>query len=198
VSSVRAALIAAGLSLALAAGCALTERSVPVEITYYTPENVHAARLTSGDLASGPLLRLGRVSGDTSLGQRIVFADGTYRVRYYDDRRWTERPTIYVRRALSRALFEGGGFRRALEADAPTLDVEVLSFEELKTPARHAAHVSLRVVLSTDRVLLEDTVAVSEPVARESFDDVVGALARALDEASEEVARRVRAAVTVK
>jgi cholesterol transport system auxiliary component len=189
------ALAAAGLAIALV-GCALTQRSAPLEVSHYTPEHARPPRLTSGHPGAGPSLRLGRVSSDTSLGERIVFRDGTYQVRYYEGRRWTERPEVYVRRAVTRALFDDGGFRRALSGDGPTLEVEVLSFEEVKTPAQHAAQIALRIVLSTDRVLLEDLVAVSEPVARDDFNDVVAALARALDRVSDEVTRRVGSALS--
>ena len=189
------AFAAASLTIALA-GCALTQRSDPLEVTHYTLEHGRAPRLTSGHPGAGASLRLGRVSSDTSLGERIVFSDGTYQVRYYERRRWTERPEVYVRRAVTRALFDDGGLRRALGGDAPTLDIEVLSFEEVKTPTQHAAHVALRIVLSTDRVLLEDTVAVSEPVPHDDFDDVVAALARALDGISDEVTRRVGSALS--
>jgi cholesterol transport system auxiliary component len=165
-------------------------------VAHYTPEHVRAPRLTSGRSAAGPSLRLGRVSSDTSLGERIVFSNGTYQVRYYDDRRWTERPEVYVRRALTRALFEDGDLHRTLGGDAPMLDVELLSFEEIKMPTQHTAHIALRIVLSNDRVLLEQTVTVSEPIPRDDFDDVVAALARALDRASDEVARRVGTALS--
>ena len=70
-----------------------------------------------------------------------------------------------MRRAVERALFEDGPFQRALTGAAPTLDIEVVEFEEVKAPTTHAARIALRVALSsTDRVLLERTVAVSEPV----------------------------------
>ncbi|MDB4883515.1 MAG: hypothetical protein JWL95_2281, partial [Gemmatimonadetes bacterium] len=59
----------------------------------------------------------------------------------------------------------------------------------------HAALVSLRVVLSNDRVLLDETVQVDDRVLGSSFDEVVAAMARALDGASGEVARRVGAAL---
>ena len=55
----------------------------------------------------------------------------------------------------------------------------------------HAARIVLRLVLSTDHVLLEDTLAVSQPVVGDGFVDVVAAMARALDQSSNEVARRV-------
>lgn len=183
------------LALAFDASCALTQTSKPLDVSFYTPERVRTDAATSRPPA-GPPLRLGRVSSGVGLGERIAFRDGNYEVGYYEGRRWTERPEVYVRRTLTRTLFEEGGLDRAFSASAPTLDVEVLSFEEVKMPARHAAHIALRVVLSTDRVLFEDTVGATEPIGGGTFDDVVAALARALDGTSDEVTRRVRASLS--
>lgn len=188
-------LAAAALALAAVSGCALTQKAKPLEVTYYTPEHVRSG-VTSRQPAPSPALRLGRVASGTDLGARIVYGDGAYRVGYYDGRRWTERPELYLRRSLTRALFEESGFRRAMSGDAPTLDVEVLNFEEVKTPERHAARIVLRLVLSTDHVLMQDTLAVTEPVEGDRFDDVVAAMARALDETSDEVTRRVGSALS--
>ena len=188
------ALAPAAFALTLVSGCALTGKSKPLEVTYYTPEHVRSG-VESRQPSPGTALRLGRVASGTDLGQRIVSRDGAHKVGYDDGRRWTERPQVYVQHALSSTLFEESGFRRALGGDAPTLDVEVLNFEELTTPAHHAARIVLRLILSTDRVLFEDTVAVSEPVAGDRFDDVVAAMARALDTISDKVARRVGSAL---
>lgn len=182
------------LSVAFAAGCALTQKAEPLRVTYYTVERDRDG-VTSQQAPSGSALRLGRVASGTDLGERIVFGDGEYRVGYYDSRRWTQRPEVYVRRSLARALFEESGFRRVLVGDAPTLDLEVLAFDEVKTPTRHEACVALRIVLSTDHVLLEDTVALREPVAGDRFDDVVSAIARALDRTADEVTKRVGSAL---
>jgi hypothetical protein len=145
--------------------------------------------------AAGPALRFGRVTSGPDLGLRIAHGDGAYEVDYYDDRRWTERPELYVRRALGRALFEEGSFRRDLGGRAPQIDAEVLAFQEVQTPDTHAARIVLRVSLSTDHVLFEDTVGAVEPVLGARFDDVVAAMARALDATVAEVARRVGSAL---
>jgi ABC-type uncharacterized transport system auxiliary subunit len=188
-------LAAAALALLLATGCALTQKARPLEVTYYTPEHPSSPGVASPQPASGPELRLERVESGTDLGERIVFGDGAYRIGYYDSRRWTERPEIYARRSLTRILFEERGFRRAMSGDAPTLDVEILTFQEIRTPAQHEARVVLRLVLSTDRVLLEDTIAAAQPVVGDTFDDVVAAMSRALEQSSSQVARRVGSAL---
>lgn len=172
-------------------GCALTNKADALDIRYFTPEHVRP-RLTGAADARGPALRLGRVTSGLHLREPIAYRDGTYEVGYYEDRRWTERPDLYVRRELGRVLFEEHGFRRVVSGDAPTLDVEVIAFEEVKTRELHAARVVVRVLLVSDRVLLEDTITVDEPVAASApIDEVVSAMARALDGMSDRVAREV-------
>jgi hypothetical protein len=81
------------------------------------------------------------------------------------------RPEHFVRRALGRTLFEDGMFRRSLTGGATTLDVELLDFEEVRTPRTHEARIAIRVVLASDRVLMERTVVTSRPVMGDGFDD---------------------------
>jgi ABC-type uncharacterized transport system auxiliary subunit len=179
VSGIAIALVLAGLT----PGCALLSRGASVEVRWYTPE-LTQSRPGSAERQRGCELRFGRVTAAPDLGRRIAYGDGLYQVGYYDGLRWTERPEQYVRRAVERALFEDGPFQRNLSYDAPTLDVEVVEFEEVKAPTTHAARISLRMVVSAERVLLERTVTVSRPVAGGSFDSVVAAMAQALDDAA--------------
>jgi cholesterol transport system auxiliary component len=189
---------ALGLALVvmLTPGCALLSRGAAVDVRWFTPE-LPSRTQAAVEMQPAPELRLGRVTSGAGLGLRIAFGSGLYEIGYYDSRRWTERPEQYVRRALDRALFEGGAFQRALGDGAPSLEVDVLDFQEITGPMTHAARVALRVVLSTDRVLLERTVAVSRAAAGTTFDSFVAAMAQALDAASREVARSVGEALAL-
>ena len=180
--------------LALSSACALLSRGASAEWRWYTPETVRP-QLTSGVVRSGPVVRIRRVTAGANLGTRIAFGNGAYEGGYYEERRWTEGPEVYVRHALERTLCQNQRFRCLPDGNAPALDVEVLKFQELKTAKSHAGLVSLRVVLSTDQILLDDTIQFVAQVAGPRFDDVVAAIANALDSASEEVARRVRSAL---
>lgn len=179
----------------LGTGCALTSKGDALAVRWYSPE-VEKARLTSAAEgqpgASVPAIELGRVTSGINLRERIAFRDTAYEVGYFDDRRWTERPEVYVERALARTLFEERGMRRALAGQAPILDVEVLSFEVLRreTPA---ARVQLRIVLHDDHdALLERTLTVERAAPRGGdFGTLVRAMAEALDQAAEEVANDV-------
>jgi ABC-type uncharacterized transport system auxiliary subunit len=188
---------ALALLAVLLAGCALTSKGTPEEVTWYTPEPNPAAN-AKASAPVGPALRLGRVTSGSGLGERIAHSDGAYQVRYYDGRRWTERPDHYVERALGRALFEVQGFQHG-DVEAPALDVDVLGFEEVNAPGVHSARIAVRVRLQAQgKVLFEDGVSASEPVQGLSFDAVVAAMARALDALAADVARRVAVAMAAR
>ncbi len=118
-------------------GCALTTKADVVPIRYFSPEHVKP-RLNSGDaVPAAPAnasveVRLGRVTSGPNLRERIAYRDAAYELGYYDDARWSERPETFVRRELGRTLFEEHGFRRVFGGVSPTLDVEVISFDDMR------------------------------------------------------------------
>ncbi len=174
----------------MASGCALFSRGASVDVRWFTPEATRA-HVGIAEAQGGCALRLGRVRSGADLGLRIAHSDGLYQVGYYEGLRWTERPEEYVRRALGRALFEEGPFQRAVSPAAPTLDVEVVEFQEVKASTMHAARIVLRIVLSADRVLVERTIAVSEPFPGEPFDAFVAAMSVAIEAAANEAVRDI-------
>ncbi len=178
-------------------GCALFTKADLVTIRYYSPERP-AAHTTSGDSASkGAPLRLGRISSGTNLRERIAHRDTSFEVGYYEDNRWIERPEVFVRRKLSQTLFEEHGFQRVLTGFAPTLEAEVVSFEERKEESGRTARIELKVVLSDETsVLFEDTIVTEKKVAsKEKMEDFVAGMSDALDAMSETVTTRVEAAL---
>lgn len=182
--------------------CALTSKADVVETRYFSPERVKPTLDSAAPPAPAPRgaieLKLGRVSSGTSLRERISYRDAAYELGYYEDFRWTERPDAYVRRALGRTLFEERGMHRVLGGSAPTLDVDVIAFDDLRLATGRAARVQLKIVLFQDNlVLLEDTLTVDHAVPGEKpkFEDVIAAMAMALDSASEQVTRKVEAAL---
>src|SRR5687768_14970552 len=162
--------IAAAFALGTS-GCALTSKADLVTTRYFTPE-VAKPRLASAsasatsDQGNTPEIRLGRITSGAHLRERIAYRDSAYEVGYYDDQRWTEHPEVYVRRGITRTLFEQRGFRRVVGGAAPTLDIEVLSFDELRLPSGRAARVELKVVLYESRVIIfEETLTIDRLVA---------------------------------
>lgn len=190
----KRALVIAGLVLATG-GCSLLSRGSVLPVRYFSPEPP-AARQPSPAETQGPrvAVRLGRVRGAAYLGQRIAHRESEYEVGFYDDREWTERPEAYVRRALARKLFEERGFERATGGAAPTLEVEVFGFDEVRMAGAHVARVKLRYRLEgDDTVLDEQTIAIDRPVSGEGFDAFVAAMSAALDEATNRIADRLAA-----
>lgn len=194
---------AAGVALTPIA-CALMSKAELVEVRYFSPERVKSRRnyQAPAESASNPLqLRLGRVFSGPHLRERVAYHDSTYELGYYEDLRWTERPDAFVRRELARSLFETQGVRRVVGAGAPTLDVELLAFDELRMNTGRAARIQLRFALYEDEeVLLEETLTVDRPVAvaEPRIEDVVAAMSAALDAVAREVAVKVERALVAR
>lgn len=185
-------------------GCALLSKSDPLTPRYFSPEPAGASE--SGEALPGaraapvngsPLeLRLGRVTSASYLGERLVYRTSSYELGFYEDRRWTERPDAYFRRALSRALFENAGMRRIVSGSGPTLDVELVEVAELKTPA-HVARVQATYVLYDPRaVRSEATVTVELPIRtvppEAQASEAVRALSESLSSAVGQIVARVQ------
>jgi ABC-type uncharacterized transport system auxiliary subunit len=193
--------------LSLVSGCALLTKGDPLTPRYFSaepsearmtdPAAVHAA--PASGTAQAPELRLGRVTSASYLGERLVFRSSSTELGFYEDRRWTEKPEMYFRRALSRALFEEGGFRRTVSGGGATLDVELVEFAELLGPA-HVGRARVNFVLYDGRaVRTEGTLSVELPIRAAKEDQqaavAVSALSLALNGAVTEVVKRVRASL---
>jgi len=170
-------------------GCALTSRSAPTELRYFAPP-VHAAGVVAGE--QGPPLRLGRVTPSSLLRARIVHRDSDVELGTYDALRWSDRPEAYVRRALERALFDTHRFDQAVGGGtAPTLDVDVVAFEEVRRGTRRFGRVVLDYELRDDRRVLAHGTVATEREAAPRIDAVVAAIGDALDASCAELARRI-------
>lgn len=189
--------------------CALLSKSELVEVRYFSPERADSKPVAESQWVEprksapdGPLeVRLGRVSSGSNLRERIAYRNATFELGYYEDLRWVEHPETFVRRELGRALFEVRGLRRVLTGAAPTLEVEVTAFDDLRLNTARAARVQLKIILYEDNgVIFENTLTVDRPVAGEKpkIEDVVAAMAIALDSASEQVALRVEKALVAR
>jgi cholesterol transport system auxiliary component len=174
--------IARSLFVFAIAGCALTGKSKPIDIHYYAPV-LGTAALTPPEPAMK--VRLGRISASDHLRAPIAHRTSPVEIGVYDTRRWTDPPEIYVRRVLERELSSRG----REETEEVTLDVEVLAFEEVRTP-RPAGRVQLRYRLRDQHGVLATGVITQAREARGSdFADVVVAIGAALDQAGVELAR---------
>jgi cholesterol transport system auxiliary component len=194
----RHALYAWGL-IALT-GCALFGKSEPLDVRYFSPSSAEAAQPPSagGQGHAHLQLRLGKVSAATHLDRRIVYREQGHELGYYTGLRWTESPDEYVRRGLGEALFEDKGIVRVLSGPAPTLQVELVEFEELKAP-RHVGRVVMSVSLFDERTERYRRTFVAEQKIAEEDDPAaaVAALSQALFTAVDEIAGEVVAQLSL-
>lgn len=189
------------LACCLLTSCALLSKAEPLVPRYFTPEDgsgAEAQRPTAQAGASVPMrLRLGNVRGGSQLRERIMFRDSDHELGYYEDRRWTERPEAYLRRAIARMLFEERGLVRVVSGAVTTLDLELVAFEEIRAP-KHMVRVQVIVSLDNDRIgSTQETITVERPTRSDAKDDdadaAVTALAVALDDCVAQIADRVMA-----
>jgi ABC-type uncharacterized transport system auxiliary subunit len=176
--------------LGLLAGCALLGKSDPVVPRYFTPDSRDAAPAV--ERRSDLQLRLGRIGAGSHLSERMAARRMDREIVYREDMRWTERPEIYLRRALSRAIFEDRGVVESLSGRSVTLDVELIAFEEIEEP--HQARMQAQLTLRDDRVgLLEETITVDRPVTAQGDPAaaVVEALSGALQAGVTRIADRI-------
>jgi len=177
-------------------GCALTSKSDPFTVRYFTPEasggeQAGAAHANDAAAAPGPRLRLGRISAASYLREAIAYRSSSRELGYYEDRRWTESPDIYLRRALARALYEERGLTRVVSGGAPTLEVELTAFEEIQGKPRSVRIQA--VVLLHDRGLgqLQRTITLERPVEAVQGDALPSAIVDALSQCLELAVRQI-------
>lgn len=183
----------------LCSGCALLSKAQPLAPRYFSPSYVSPAAERAPAATSrgpGPELRLGQIEAAVHLEERIAYRPGPGELGYYESWRWTEPPQAYLRRALARELFERRGLVRVVSGNAPTLSVELTSFEELRE-GQPRARVELAVLLRGERhALLERTLREERPLPAGAAEDprrLTESLSRALDAAVSQVADLVSA-----
>jgi cholesterol transport system auxiliary component len=105
---------------------------------------------------------------------------------------------VYVERAVSRALFERHRNRRVFGAGAPTLDLELSAFDEVRAENGRQAFVQFDALLSeANEVIWQGSVSAREPVSGPGIESLVAAMASALEHAAESLAQQVGSALVV-
>jgi len=184
-----------GLWLSVLPSCALTSKGTAVEPRFFSPDFSEPSA-PAGPPGAAPLeLRLGRMESASHLEERMAYRVHASELGYSDDRRWSERPEEYLRRALERELFERSNIRRVLSGAATTLDVELTAFEEVRGE-RPRVRLALIFRLHDDRqVALERSIVVERPLEPDGNEDhaqrVATALGLALAKAAAEVGAEV-------
>jgi cholesterol transport system auxiliary component len=181
--------------------CALTGKADALYPRFFSPE-IDIAPAAAPARTGPPLaLRLGRVEAVSYVEERFAYRVEPSELSYHEDRRWTEPPERYLRRALERELFQQRGIVRTVSGPGTTLDVELTAFEELRSAPRRVRLV-LNFSLHDDRQSqLERRVEIERPLpassGNASASEVTAALALALSAAvldvSDQVTRELRA-----
>jgi len=185
---------------ALLSGCALTSRSEPLQVRYFSADS--ARQPPAQPVGSAPQigLRLDRVRSSSHLGEAIAYRSSEYEVGYYDIERWTERPEAFLERGLDRALFQEYGLRRVIAGASEALSVELVSFEEVRG-SKPVARLEAIITLHDERTShLEQTLRLEQPIAQGDGKDpaarAVAALSAVLAEAIDKIARMVAERLT--
>ena len=183
------------LVLFTAAACALTSKSAPRELRYFSPEPPADSREPAGPaLEPRAQLRLARIGPGAHLRYAIVHRDSEVELAPYETLRWTEPPDAYVRRAVTRALFDARPIQQAVGGSAPTLEIELVAFEEVVRGAYHAGRVELGYELHDEhRVLARGTIVAERESRGPEIEPVVAAIGSAMTTATGDLADRVTA-----
>lgn len=176
------------LILLSSAGCLFRSADGP---RFFRPASAALdAAGSAADVAAptGTPIRLGSVRGAPFLRERIVWRASEVEYGLYEQRRWIELPSRYVRRALAATLQTTPGLRLGEEPTAARLDVEILAFDEVLSPV-HEAHVALTATLRDGgQKRLERTFATRVPIASGDGAATAESMGRALDEVVTKVA----------
>lgn len=176
------------LAAVVLAGCLLPTPPAPPR--YFAP----VLPPSSADGAPAAV-DLGSVRAPLHLREQIAWRRSDVEYGFYEQRRWTELPSTYVERALSRELYGGGEPPMSAGRALPVLRVEVRAFEEVLAPA-HEARVAIALELVDGScVRLRRLVAASRPLDGDDPLAVVHGIGDALDEVAHASAGAVRAAL---
>lgn len=157
---------------------------------FYRPASVTLDAADDDDApppATGVPVRVQSVRSAPFLRERMVWRASGVEYGLYEQRRWFELPTRYVRRALGTTLDDTPGVRLGDATSPARLDVEILAFDEVLTA--HHAHVVLAVKLRNGaETRLDRTFAAEAPITGDGGAAVAEAMGRALDAVAKEVA----------
>lgn len=183
------------LIAASSSACALTSRSEPMQIRYFTLEDSAGAELAprAPERHENLELRLGRIDASGDLSDELAVRTGANELTYRDDQRWTEKPEQYLRRNLERALFQERGLTRAYSGRAPTLDVELIELAEVEGAPTKARVRALLHLHDERKGLCDQAFEVVQPIEQGAADvtQTVAALSKALHKTVGEMSDRV-------
>jgi uncharacterized lipoprotein YmbA len=166
------------------AGC--FERST-AEPRFFRPDSALLREPTEAAQDATPsrtavTIRLRTVEAGPFLRERIVWRASSVEYGMYEQRRWREVPASYVERALRSALRRSGSVRFSDDPHVPSLQIEVVAFDEVLAPA-HAAVVEVVVSLhdKSGQMLLDGPFSAEAPIVGDDPVTMARAMGSALD-----------------
>jgi len=192
-NALRAGLAVLGVLASFQTSCALTSKGTALAPRYFSPDLGAPPASSAAPAGETLALRLGTVEAASHLEERMAYRVHASELGYEEERRWTERPDEYLRRALEQELFERRHLRRIVSGAGSTLEVELTAFEELRGD-NPRVRLALRFTLHDARQsTLERSVTVERALGPPSRDTVhaqlvASALGAALASAVSEVA----------
>jgi ABC-type uncharacterized transport system auxiliary subunit len=174
------------------AGCLFHDAPPP---RYFSPPSTLTARDESpADPTTDRPIRLRRVRSSAYLTEQIVWRDSDVERGFYEQRRWTDFPSRYLERAMAAALDDAPGIRRVAAGGVATLDLELVSFDEVLTPT-HVAEVTVLASLrgSDQHIIFERNFSAQQPIANADGAAAARAMGTALDEVVQQIASQVAA-----
>jgi cholesterol transport system auxiliary component len=178
----------------LLGGCALLSKAEMGSRRFFRPE--FPAAVSHPAPSSRVELRLGRVTAAACGAELMMYRQSQFEIGFHDDLRWTEKPEVYVRRALSQELFEGQGLQSVVRGAAPVLEVELLEFEEVRGPA-HVGRVKVAWSLGDERVVwAQQTIGFERPIEPSNDDAEGAAITKAISGALQEAVEAIGAQVS--
>jgi cholesterol transport system auxiliary component len=191
--------LAIGILAVAYGGCALTSKGDAQSPRFFSLETRDQDPKLPEPAGTPLELRLGQVDAAAHLEERIAYRLRGTELAYYDERRWTEAPEQYVRRALERELFERRHIRRVVSGAGATLDVELTAFEELRGPPARVRLALSYTLHDARQSSLERSLVIEHPLATGNDSDVTQrvavalgvALSAAVSQMGEEVASKI-------
>jgi ABC-type uncharacterized transport system auxiliary subunit len=184
------------IAAAALAGCLFRTAEAP---RFYRPGSAARDGASAASAAPAPStgapIRLRSVRSAPFLRERVVWRSSPVEYGLYEQRRWFELPTRYVRRALTTALQDTPGLRLGDDPKAPRLDVEILAFDEVLAP-QHLASVALAVTLRDGpEARLEHLYEARAPIASTDGAAMAEAMGKALDDVVHQIAQAAATAL---
>jgi uncharacterized lipoprotein YmbA len=188
--------------LTLAAGCLARNAAEP---RFFRPDSTFLREPTDAmtqeatPSRSAVAIRLRAVGAGPFLRERIVWRASAVEYGMYEQWRWREVPASYVERALRSALRRSGDVRFSDDPRVPSLQVEVIAFDDVLAPA-HAAVVEVAVSLrdKSGLLLLDRSFSAEAPIVGDDPGTMVRAIGGALDVVATNMAQAISRAVVTR